>query len=135
MLRCNLVERTYHVPHWQARSRTRAPEHVAVTAPNRISEQRNRSLTLARFLELDKLCDLMLTTWPTALNAAGGTVFLLRFSQWTGGLKSRLARHIRKGKSLHWHVDQLTECGAMIGAPGSSAMDENATWLRCLLSN
>jgi Uri superfamily endonuclease len=29
-----------------------------------------------------------------------------------GGLKSRLARHMRKGKSVHWHIDQLTERGA-----------------------
>jgi len=33
-----------------------------------------------------------------------------------GGLRSRLARHMRRGKSMHWHIDQLTERGAVIGA-------------------
>lgn len=33
-----------------------------------------------------------------------------------GGLKSRLARHMRRGKSVRWHIDQLTECGIVTGA-------------------
>lgn len=32
-----------------------------------------------------------------------------------GGLKSRLARHMRHGKSIRWHVDQLTERGTVVG--------------------
>lgn len=33
-----------------------------------------------------------------------------------GGLRARVARHMRHGKSIRWHVDHLTECGAVIGA-------------------
>ena len=33
-----------------------------------------------------------------------------------GGLKARLSRHMRRGKSLHWHVDQLTEQGLVVGS-------------------
>ena len=33
-----------------------------------------------------------------------------------GGLKARLSRHMRRGKSVRWHVDQLTEQGLVIGA-------------------
>jgi Uri superfamily endonuclease len=33
-----------------------------------------------------------------------------------GGLKARVARHMRRGKSIRWHVDHLTERGAVIGA-------------------
>lgn len=33
-----------------------------------------------------------------------------------GGLKARLSRHMRRGKSLRWHVDQLTEPGLVIGS-------------------
>jgi len=33
-----------------------------------------------------------------------------------GGLKARLSRHFRHGKSVRWHVDQLTECGNVIGS-------------------
>jgi Uri superfamily endonuclease len=32
-----------------------------------------------------------------------------------GGLKARLSRHMRRGKSVHWHIDQLTEQGLVIG--------------------
>ena len=40
-----------------------------------------------------------------------------------GGLRARLMRHIRREKSVHWHVDQLTKVGAIRGAwvfPGGS---------------
>ena len=32
-----------------------------------------------------------------------------------GGLKARLSCHMRRGKSVRWHVDQLTEHGLVIG--------------------
>ncbi len=32
------------------------------------------------------------------------------------GLKARLSRHMRRGKSLRWHVDQLTEQGSVVGS-------------------
>ncbi|HYA81568.1 MAG TPA: GIY-YIG nuclease family protein [Methylocystis sp.] len=40
-----------------------------------------------------------------------------------GGLAARLARHIRREKRAHWHVDQLTGAGRVLGAwvfPGQS---------------
>ncbi len=33
-----------------------------------------------------------------------------------GGLRSRLARHFRRDKPLHWHVDRLTGTAAALGA-------------------
>lgn len=30
-----------------------------------------------------------------------------------GGLKARLRRHMRRGKTIRWHVDQLTENGTV----------------------
>ena len=33
-----------------------------------------------------------------------------------GGLRARVARHLRRGKPVRWHVDHLTERGAVIGA-------------------
>ena len=33
-----------------------------------------------------------------------------------GGLAARLARHMRRDKSAHWHVDQLTCAGEALGA-------------------
>jgi Uri superfamily endonuclease len=33
-----------------------------------------------------------------------------------GGLAARLARHMRRDKRAHWHVDQLTRAGDVLGA-------------------
>lgn len=33
-----------------------------------------------------------------------------------GGLKARLSRHFRRGKSVRWHIDQLTERGRVVGS-------------------
>ncbi|MGE3263755.1 GIY-YIG nuclease family protein [Methylocystis sp.] len=33
-----------------------------------------------------------------------------------GGMRARLARHMRKNKRAHWHVDQLTLAGEILGA-------------------
>ncbi len=33
-----------------------------------------------------------------------------------GGLKARLARHMRKHKTIRWHIDRVTEPGAVLGA-------------------
>ena len=32
-----------------------------------------------------------------------------------GGLKARLSRHVQRGKSVRWYVDQLTEQGLVVG--------------------
>jgi len=41
-----------------------------------------------------------------------------------GGLKARLSRHMRRGKSVRWHVDQLTEQGLVVGSWISPGGDE-----------
>lgn len=33
-----------------------------------------------------------------------------------GGLKARVARHMRRGKAIRWHVDRLTEAGTVVGS-------------------
>ena len=45
-----------------------------------------------------------------------GRYFYCGSANGPGGLRSRLARHMRHGKSLHWHVDQLTERGTVMGS-------------------
>ena len=37
-------------------------------------------------------------------------------SKGPGGLKARLSRHVRRSKSVRWHVDRLTEQGLVIGS-------------------
>lgn len=33
-----------------------------------------------------------------------------------GGLRARIARHMRRGKPIRWHIDNLTEAGCVLGA-------------------
>ena len=43
-----------------------------------------------------------------------------------GGLRARLSRHMRRGKTVRWHIDRLTEAGAVLGAwffPGGDECD------------
>jgi Uri superfamily endonuclease len=46
-----------------------------------------------------------------------------------GGLAARIARHMRREKRAHWHVDQLTCAGEVLGAwvfPGGDECAVNA---------
>jgi Uri superfamily endonuclease len=43
-----------------------------------------------------------------------------------GGLRARLGRHMRRGKTRRWHIDQLTEAGRVLGAFIVSGGDECA---------
>jgi len=43
-----------------------------------------------------------------------------------GGLRARLARHIRPQKRAHWHIDQLTSAARILGAFIDEAGDECA---------
>ena len=43
-----------------------------------------------------------------------------------GGLRARLARHMRTGKQPHWHIDRLTEAGRVEGAWVNPGGDECA---------
>ena len=49
--------------------------------------------------------------------SASGTLHLYCGSaNGPGGLKARLPRPMRRGKSVHWHIDQLTERGIISGS-------------------
>lgn len=51
---------------------------------------------------------------PCALRA--GRYLYCGSARGPGGLKARIARHMRRGKPVRWHVDHLTERGAVRGA-------------------
>jgi Uri superfamily endonuclease len=51
---------------------------------------------------------------PTELTA--GRFLYCGSANGPGGLSARLARHMRHGKSVHWHIDQLTERGIITGS-------------------
>lgn len=44
----------------------------------------------------------------------------------SGGLRARLARHMRKNKRVHWHIDQLTAAASLLGAFVEEQGDECA---------
>ncbi len=50
------------------------------------------------------------------IELSAGRYFYCGSANGPGGLRSRLARHMRRGKSVHWHIDQLTERSAVTGA-------------------
>ncbi|AZG77734.1 GIY-YIG nuclease family protein [Methylocystis rosea] len=47
---------------------------------------------------------------------AAGDYLYCGSARGSGGLRARLARHMRKDKRAHWHVDQLTLAGEIVGA-------------------
>jgi Uri superfamily endonuclease len=69
---------------------------------------------------------------PLAIRLGGAASARLRSGRYLycgsaygpGGLRARLGRHFRKGKSIRWHVDQLTTAGEVLGAWAVPAGDE-----------
>jgi histidyl-tRNA synthetase len=51
-----------------------------------------------------------------AIDLPAGRYLYCGSAKGPGGLKARLSRHFRRGKSVRWHVDQLTERGSVIGS-------------------
>jgi len=49
------------------------------------------------------------------IELSAGRYFYCGSANGPGGLRSRLARHMRQGKTVHWHIDQLTERGTVTG--------------------
>jgi Uri superfamily endonuclease len=52
----------------------------------------------------------------SATRLAAGDYLYCGSAKGPGGLRARLARHMRREKRAHWHVDQLTEAGRVLGA-------------------
>ncbi len=53
---------------------------------------------------------------PSPVDLPAGDYLYCGSANGPGGLKSRLGRHMRQGKSVHWHIDQLTERGTVTGS-------------------
>ncbi len=57
---------------------------------------------------------------------APGCYFYCGSAKGPGGFAARLARLMRRGKAIRWHVDNLTEAGTVLGAwtfPGGHECD------------
>jgi histidyl-tRNA synthetase len=51
-----------------------------------------------------------------AARLAAGDYLYCGSARGPGGLRARLARHMRRDRRPHWHVDQLTGAGKLLGA-------------------
>jgi Uri superfamily endonuclease len=60
---------------------------------------------------------------------SAGRYFYCGSAKGPGGLRGRLARHMRRGKPVHWHIDQLTEYGIVLGS--WIVPNENASLSQC----
>lgn len=51
-----------------------------------------------------------------AVTLAPGCYLYCGSAKGPGGLRARIARHMRRGKPIRWHIDNLTEAGHVLGA-------------------
>ncbi len=71
---------------------------------------------------------------PRRATLAPGLYVYCGSARGPGGLAARLARHMRRDRRAHWHVDQLTGVGEVLGAwvfPGRGeceVSDDLAEW-------
>lgn len=52
----------------------------------------------------------------TSATLSAGDYLYCGSARGPGGLRARLARHMRRQKRAHWHIDQLTLVGNVLGA-------------------
>lgn len=63
---------------------------------------------------------------PRAALLGPGDYFYCGSARGPGGLRARLARHMRREKKPHWHIDQLTVSAEIVGAFVSQTASECA---------
>jgi len=81
----------------------------------------------ALLIALDAPLDVKAGAKKTSL--APGLYLYCGSARGPGGLTARIARHMRQEKRAHWHVDQLTCAGKVLGAfvfPGGDECAINA---------
>ncbi len=66
-------------------------------------------------VELTRPVEVRLRSRPRELLPAGRYLYC-GSAKGPGGLRARIARHMRRGKTIRWHIDILTEAGRVLGA-------------------
>lgn len=74
-------------------------------------------------IELPRPIALALAGRPS-VSLAPGFYLYCGSAKGPGGLGARIGRHMRRGKSIRWHVDNLTEAGRVVGAWTIAGGDE-----------
>ncbi|MGJ0505005.1 MAG: GIY-YIG nuclease family protein [Methylocystis sp.] len=62
----------------------------------------------------------------TSASLSAGDYLYCGSARGPGGLRARLARHMRPQKRAHWHIDQITSAARILGAFIDEAGDECA---------
>lgn len=68
---------------------------------------------------------------PSPMTLRAGYYLYAGSARGPGGLKARVARHMKRPKLCHWHVDQISSVAEIIGAfiwPGGSECALIARW-------
>ncbi len=73
------------------------------------------SLPGAYVIAIELAETVMVKIGRAAISLPGGRYLYCGSANGPGGLKARLSRHFSRGKSVHWHIDQLTERGRIVG--------------------
>ncbi len=93
---------------------------VTVWSPDRITcPHADQAGAYGLVLELAAPLELIMRSNPAAALAAGRYVYCGN-AYGPGGIGARVARHLRRDKGCHWHVDQLTQVArvtAVIAVP------------------
>ncbi len=76
-------------------------------------------------IELSRPIALALADRPPVSLPAGRYLYC-GSAKGAGGLRARIARHMRRGKPIRWHIDHLTEAGRVLGAWTAVGGDECA---------
>lgn len=85
----------------------------------------------ALFFTLDAPLRLDIAALGFALAAPGAYAYC-GSARGPGGLRARIARHLRPGKALHWHIDRLTAVGRVTAVAYTKHGSECALFERLL---
>lgn len=69
----------------------------------------------AYVLLIETVATVSLVVRGTMARLAPGTYLYCGSARGPGGIRARVGRHLKAGKTLRWHVDRLTEAGRITG--------------------
>ena len=87
--------------------------HLGITGATDVTALAAETGAYLLLLELNTPIGLVITSF-SGIELAAGAYIYAGSAHGPGGLKSRLARHLRRDKRRHWHIDHLTGIASSI---------------------
>ncbi|WP_262693718.1 GIY-YIG nuclease family protein [Kordiimonas aquimaris] len=97
--------------------------HSERTTPNALDNLDQTKGAYILFVTLERAVAVKLPG-RDAFTLSVGTYLYVGSANGGGGMKARLARHFKRQKEIHWHVDQLTTRAAHVSALAVADGDE-----------